>query len=100
MFRRDVKKRFNETKYNLLTAKGAYGGNAHLKVRPFHRSLVACMITTMMGFGITKRFMTGPDHSKPRDQPRLLANGDLHPYEKQYVDVSGYNKYMKEIPPS
>ena len=57
MFRRDVKVRFNETKYNFVTQKGVYGQTSHLPRISFHKHLIGATLLTLWGFSVTKRYM-------------------------------------------
>ena len=82
MFRREVKKQFNESKYNLLTRKGAYA-ITHQQKRPFQKQLVGTVCLSILGFNVTKRYYTFPHYHKDTSQPLTLANGELHPFENQ-----------------
>ena len=94
MFHRDVKKQFNENKYNVLTAKGMtfklnYTSNvgamqrSQLSKVPFQKQLVGSLALIVLGFNFTKRYYTFPHAHKDESKPMLLLNGELHPYENQ-----------------
>ena len=80
MFRRDVKKQFNDNKYNLLTRKGA-NQTTHMQKLPFAKQMVGSMALMVIGFNFTKRYFTMPHHHKDNSKPMVLSNGQLHPYE-------------------
>ena len=82
MFQRAVKKQFNESKYNLLTKKGAYQ-ITHQQKRPFQKQLVGTVALSVLGFNVTKRYCTFPHYHKDLDHPVTLANGELHPFDYQ-----------------
>ena len=94
MFHRDVKKQFNENKYNVLTAKGMtfklnntsnVGAmqRSQLSKVPFQKQLVGSLALIVLGFNFTKRYYTFPHAHKDESKPMLLLNGELHPYENQ-----------------
>jgi hypothetical protein len=96
MFRRDVKKQFNENKYNLLTRKGPLQ-TTQLAKFPFQKHLVGTIALMILGFNYTKRFYTFPHYHKDTTKPMLLANGELHPFESQpraAKDMPVYNKHI------
>ena len=84
MFRREVKKQFNENKYNLLTRKGAYQ-LTHQQKRPFQKQLIGTVALGVFGFNVTKRYCTFPHYHKDSHHAYTLANGELHPFDKQPV---------------
>ena len=65
MFRREVKKQFNESKYNLLIKKGAYQQTHMIKV-PFQKHLVGTFALVVLGFNFTKRYYTMPKPQNPK----------------------------------
>ena len=93
MFHRDVKKQFNENKYNVLTAKGinlkvmtlCIGAlqRSQLAKVPFQKQLVGSLALMVLGFNFTKRYFTFPHAHKDESKPMLLLNGELHPFENQ-----------------
>ena len=87
MFRREVKRQFNENKYNLLTYKGMYA-QTHQQKRPFQKVVAGSVCLSIFGFNVTKRYFTFPHYHKDTSHPLTLANGELHPFEKQPA-VSG-----------
>ncbi len=87
MFRREIKKQFNEGKYNLLTRKGL-NQQTHQQKRPFQKQLVGTVALTILGFNVAKRYCTLPHYHKDTSHALTLANGELHPFEKQPA-VSG-----------
>ena len=88
MFRREIKKQFNENKYNLLTRKGATQ-ITHQQKRPFMKQVSGTIALTVLGFNVTKRYCTFPHYHKDHSHEMTLANGELHPFEHQHV-VSFY----------
>ena len=82
MFRREIKKQFNENKYNLLTQKGIYA-TTHQAKRPFQKAVAGSICLSFLGFNVTKRYYTFPHYHKDTSHPLTLANGELHPFEKQ-----------------
>ena len=92
MFRREIKKQFNENKYNMLTAKGT-APIIYLKIGPqmksqlshipFGKQVVGSLALVFIGFNYTKRYMTFPHHGVDTSKPITLPNGELNPYEKQ-----------------
>ena len=63
MFRRDIKKQFNETKYSMLTSKGVYS-RTHMRSVPFQKHLVGTVALFVIGFNYTKRYYTMPHAHK------------------------------------
>ena len=63
MFKREVKKQFNENKYNLLTRKGGLQ-TTHLSKRPFQKQLIGTVALMVLGFSFTKRYYTFPHYHK------------------------------------
>ena len=97
MFRRDVKKQFNENKYNLLSRKGEFQRTQLAKV-PFQKHFVATLAMMVLGFNYTKRFYTLPHFHKDTSQPMFLSNGELHPGEKQPKGTTEkYPAYTKHL---
>ena len=96
MFRRDVKKQFNETKYNVLTRKGEMARTNMIKV-PYQKHLVGTVALVIVGFNFTKRYFTMPHAHKDSSKPMLMYNGELHPYEKQPAGSEKYMPYEKHI---
>ena len=96
MFRRDVKKQFNENKYNLLTRKGAYQ-TTQLGKLPYQKQLMGSVASMILGFNFTKRFYTFPHFHKDTSHPMLLANGELHPNEHQPASADSMQKYTKVV---
>ena len=92
MFRRDVKKHFNETKYNLLTKKGNRAYSYMTKI-PFQKSMIGTVALFIIGFNYTKRYFTFPHAHKDPSQPMLMYNGELHPYEDQPKGADAKNFY-------
>ena len=82
MFRRDIKKQFNENKYNVLTRKGVFQQSNMVKV-PFQKHMVGTFALIVLGFNFTKRYYTMPHHHKDESKPMLMFNGELHPFENQ-----------------
>ena len=98
MFRREVKKQFNDNKYNLLTRKGA-NQTTHMQKLPFAKQMVGTMALMVLGFNFTKRYYTMPHHHKDSSKPITLSNGQLHPYEffpATKVSVCIHTKIMIE----
>ena len=56
---------------------------SHLTKYPFHKHLVGSLALIVLGFNVTKRYYTFPEHVKDDSQPMLLLNGELHPFENQ-----------------
>ena len=96
MFRRDVKKQFNESKYNLLTQKGVKQ-TTQLNRFCTQKHLIGTMALFVLGFNFTKRFYTFPHFHKDESQPMLLANGELHPNEFQPKSAASLQPYSKLI---
>ena len=97
MFRREVKKQFNESKYNLLTRKGAYT-ITHQQKRPFQKQLVGTVCLSILGFNVTKRYYTFPHFHKDTSHPLTLANGELHPMEAEIQPaVSSSTSFMDKL---
>ena len=94
MFRRDVKKQFNESKYNLLTRKGI-NQTTHMSKVPYQKHLVGTVALFVIGFNYTKRFFTMPHAHKDNSKPMLMYSGELHPYERQPKGTTGqvYDKH-------
>ena len=88
MFRRDIKKQFNENKYNVLTKKGVFQ-SSHMQKVPFQKHLVGTCALIVLGFNYTKRYYTMPHAHKDESKPMLMYNGDLHPYETQPKGTTG-----------
>ena len=88
MFRRDIKKQFNEKKYNVLTKKGVYQTSHMVKV-PFQKHMVGTVALIVLGFNFTKRYYTMPHAHKDTDKPMLMYNGELHPFEDQPKGTEG-----------
>ena len=82
MFRREIKKQFNENKYNLLTMKGVHA-RTHQDKRPFQKAVAGTICLSILGFNVTKRYYTFPHFHKDTSKPLTLANGQLHPFEQQ-----------------
>ena len=80
MFRRDIKKQFNENKYNYLTAKGI-NQRTHMVKVPFQKHMVGYCAMIILGLNFTKRYYTMPHAHKDTSKPMLMFNGELHPYE-------------------
>ena len=97
MFRRDIKKQFNENKYNVLTRKGIRQSSQLHRV-PFHKHAVGTFALVALGFNVTKRWCTFPHHHKDQSKPMLLFNGELAPYENQPKGATDkHAKYEKHI---
>ena len=94
MFRRDVKKQFNENKYNLLSRKGS-AQTTHLAKSPFQKQMVGAFALMVMGVSYTKRYLTFPHYHKDTSHPMLLSNGELHPEEFQPSSAQGIQPYTK-----
>ena len=94
MFRRDVKKQFNESKYNLLARKGA-NQKTHMVKVPYQKHLVGTVALVFLGFNYTKRFYTMPHAHKDTSKPMTMFNGELHPYEIQPKSAAGMPVYEK-----
>ena len=96
MFRREIKKQFNENKYNLLTAKGIYA-QTHQQKRPFQKAVAGSLCLGILGFNVTKRYYTFPHFHKDTTKPLTLANGELHPFEKQPAVSNDIRNYAMLI---
>ena len=94
MFRREVKKQFNENKYNLLTRKG-HMQTTQLAKFPFQKHLIGTLAMMVLGFNYTKRYYTFPHYHKDTSKPMFLSNGELHPMEKQPAEAAKFQKYTK-----
>ena len=79
MFRRDIKKQFNNNKYNNQVLKGINQTTHGVKV-PFQRHMIGYCCLVILGFNVTKRYYTLPHAHKDTSQPMLIG-GELHPYE-------------------
>ena len=88
MFRRDIKKQFNENKYNVLTRKGIFQQSHMVKV-PFQKHMVGTCALVILGFNFTKRYYTMSHHHKDESKPMLMFNGELHPFENQPKSATG-----------
>ena len=62
---------------------------------PFQKHLVGTMALFVIGFNYTKRYYTMPHAHKDDSEPMLMANGQLHPFEKQPRKAEGIPKYTK-----
>ena len=80
MFRRDIKKQFNNNKYNNQIAKGIEQ-HTHMTKVPFQKHMIGYCALVVLGFNVTKRYYTLPHHHKDESKPMLMYNGELHPYE-------------------
>lgn len=94
MFQRDVKKQFNENKYNVLTRKGTLQ-RSHMQKVPFQKHLVGTVALFVIGLNYTKRYYTMPHAHKDTSKPMLMYNGELHPYEMQPKGAEKYHTYTK-----
>ena len=94
MFRRDVKKQFNENKYNVLTKKGVFQ-QSHMSKVPFQKHMVGTIALFIIGFNYTKRYYTMPHHHKNEKKPMLMYSGELHPFEDQPKSAAGMQTYNK-----
>ena len=72
MFRRDIKKQFNENKYS-YQVQTAFSGK-----KPYHhmpRTTVASILMVYLAYNMTRRYIVYPDHSKDFSKPDILPNG-------------------------
>eukprot|EP00347_Sterkiella_histriomuscorum_P002377 403368388 len=94
MFRREIKKQFNENKYNILTRKGVRQ-TSHLTRVPFQKQVIGSLALMVLGFNYTKRYFTFPHHHHDPNEPVLLANGELAPFENQPAGATDkYKPYV------
>ena len=94
MFSRQVKKQFNENKYNLLTQKG-FKQTTQLQKLPIQKHVIGTFALVVLGFNFTKRFYTFPHYHKDTSQVMYLANNELHPNEYQPASAKDLQKYTK-----
>merc|ERR1712070_593361 len=94
MFRRDVKKQFNNNKYNILTQKGLMA-RSHMARAPFQKMFVGTCALYLIGLNYTKRYFTMPHAHKDSSHPMLFSTGELHPYEQQPKSAGGMPMYTK-----
>uniref|UniRef100_A0A7S3IHG4 Uncharacterized protein n=1 Tax=Strombidium inclinatum TaxID=197538 RepID=A0A7S3IHG4_9SPIT len=88
MFRRDVKKQFNEAKYDYLVNKGIFQKTHHTRL-PYGKQLVGTCALFITGFHFTKRYYTMPHDHKNTSEPMTMFDGDLHPFEHQPKKAAG-----------
>ena len=96
MFRREVKKQFNENKYNLLTRKGPMQ-TTQLAKFSYPKHMIGTIAMVVLAMNFTKRYYTLPHYHKDTSKPMFLSNGELHPMEKQPASASHLQKYTKHI---
>lgn len=60
--------------------------------------MIGTIALFVLGFNFTKRYYTFPHYHKDKKSPMFLANGELHPMEKQPKGTEDkYPAYTKHI---
>ena len=93
MFKRDIKRGFDEAKYKYLAERPGKQ-NIYQRFWASHKSVVACAGAIMVAFSVTKRYyQMGHAAHKDMSKPMLMPNGELHPYEHQPRSAAGIKVY-------
>ena len=78
MFRREIKKQFNENKYNLLTQKGIHQ-KTQLQFVSYQKQAIGCVASVLLGSMFMWRYLTFPHFHKSPLDPDVLPSGEYAP---------------------
>ena len=51
--------------------------------QPFQKNVIGSLALVYLGGNMTRRYFVFPHYHKDETKPLTLANGELHPYDKQ-----------------
>mmetsp|Transcript_40462 Transcript_40462/g.46419 ORF Transcript_40462/g.46419 Transcript_40462/m.46419 type:complete len:97 (-) Transcript_40462:43-333(-) len=96
MFKRDVKKQFNASKYKYM-ANAEHSQRLIQPVIQYHRALAGMTVAVLAAFSMTKRYYEVPHPHKDTSKPMVLHNGELHPNEVQPASARGMKVFSGHL---